>query len=180
MSAFDSCESDYGQTKLASETLFTEVGGTVLSPGLIWGENPRGMVGLLTKLVQKTPILPIIGSGNDVLYLVHEDDLTDLVMMSLTLPIFPRAPYITVAAKEAVTFRHILKTFAIREKKSPLIVPIPWPIVFFSLKTLEMLSINLPIRSDSVIGLVKSNSNVVFQEKVLQEVGFKGFRSFLV
>jgi nucleoside-diphosphate-sugar epimerase len=179
MSAFENCESIYGQSKLAAEHIFTSIGGVVLRPGLIWGDNPGGMVGTLSALATKATVIPMIGSGRDVLYLVHEDDLTELIAMGIGNPKLPQIPYLTAAALQAVSFREILQTLAKRAHNSPLLVPIPWRIIFLGLKLLELLWIKLPIRSDSVIGLIKSNPNVIFHQDILKHTGFLGFRKFL-
>jgi nucleoside-diphosphate-sugar epimerase len=178
MSAFDGCQSIYGRSKLAAEKIFQPIGGTVIRPGLIWSDNPGGLVGTLKKLAQTFSVLPLIGDGHKPLHLVHEDDLTELIALVINYPSPINLEYITSAAKKEVTFRDILKQLARESKKDPFFIPIPWQIIFLSLRAAEILRLKLPLRSDSVIGLIKSNQNIIFQDEELLKYGFAGFRDF--
>src|ERR1039457_7470182 len=61
MSAFASCRSAYGRTKLAIKEVAAEFGAVIVRPGLVYGNNSGHIVGKLAALMQKTPVLPIIG-----------------------------------------------------------------------------------------------------------------------
>jgi len=69
-----------GQAKLMIEEEALRLGAIVVRPGLIHGNEPGAMVGALTKAVKSLRVVPLIGSGKQVLYLVHEDDLAALLL----------------------------------------------------------------------------------------------------
>ncbi len=73
ISAFEGARSHYGDAKLQVERLVLEMGGTVIRPGLVWGDSPGGMFGSLRKQVASEKIIPLIGNGSAPQYLVHED-----------------------------------------------------------------------------------------------------------
>ena len=75
VSAFEGCKSLYGKAKLEIEREALKLGAVVVRPGLIYGDQPGAMMGALAKAVQRSSIVPIIGNGKQLLYLVHEDDL---------------------------------------------------------------------------------------------------------
>lgn len=79
MSAFDGCKSLYGRAKMMIEKEACDLGAVVLRLGLIYGRRPRAMAGALNQMVKRLRIVPLIGSGNQILYLCHEADLGRLV-----------------------------------------------------------------------------------------------------
>ena len=80
ISAFRGCASLYGRAKLEIEELTTQVGGAIVRPGLIYGDTSTGgMFGALRSQVLSKSVIPLIGSGEYLQYLVHEDDLCTLL-----------------------------------------------------------------------------------------------------
>jgi len=179
MSAFDGCNSIYGKQKLEVENEVLDMCGIVLRPGLIWGENcTGGMFLTLNNLVKKLPCIPMIGSGADRLYLSHVDDLSDLVCkIALTYDSL-KPCIITAASCQPVTFKKILQICAGSVGNRPALIPIPHKIILWPIKILEYLKIPLPIRSDSVVGLIHSDRNPNFDQSKLTKIGFLGFRNF--
>jgi len=81
ISAFEGCRSLYGKAKLEIEKVAADLGATIIRPGLVYGsERPGGMYGSLQRVVARFPIMPLIGSGKHLQYLVHEDDLCELLL----------------------------------------------------------------------------------------------------
>ena len=75
MSSFANCQSLYGRAKLLIEDEARRIGAWIVRPGLIYGVNASGMMGALEKVIKKSPIVPLVGTGEQVLYLVHSEDL---------------------------------------------------------------------------------------------------------
>ncbi len=180
MSAYDGCRSLYGQAKLEVEKAVVKSDGVIVRPGLIYGEQPRGMVGALTKAIEKIPLIPLIGDGSDVLYLTHEDDLAELIKKESDpdTAAVPAKPIIA-AAEHGLPFRDILYSFARLKKKRIHLVPIPWRAVWGALKIGELLKVKLPFRSDSVLSLVTQNPNPDFSATREAGVAFRSFKSYI-
>ena len=79
VSAFAGCRSLYGQAKLQIEDAARAMGAFVLRPGLVYSDNPGGMFGRLVGQVRGGRLLPILCGGRQTQYLVHDEDLGNLV-----------------------------------------------------------------------------------------------------
>lgn len=180
MSAFAGCRSTYGRTKLEVEALFADAGGVILRPGLIWGENAGGMVGTLDGLVRRLPIVPMIGNGTHPLFLVHADDLAELICRVLEAPAFPARKIFTAAFEEAVPLRRILELRAQAFGLSRMFLPVPWQLIWLGLRGVELVVPGKGPRSDSVLGFIYSNTAPHFEAPERLVRGFPGFRRFAV
>ena len=152
ISAFEGARSQYGKSKLAVEQMVLAAGGTVIRPGLVWGERPGGMFGSLRQQVSKGGIVPTIGDGRYPQYLVHEDDLAALVLRAAKGEFAGRV--LTVANPKPWLLRDLILRMAAEEGKTVKLVGVPWRVIYTALKTAETLGLKLGFRSDSVISLV--------------------------
>jgi len=185
MSAYQGCRSLYGQAKLEIESALRDLGsGLSLRPGLIYStplEQSGGMVGSICKQVKRGGILPLIGGGNQTLFLTHENDLARFIDMLISQvdqdwhKLQLEKDYITTANPQAYTLRRIVEVIAAAQgQKRVRFVSIPWRPVWLALKSLERLGINANFRSDSVLSLA-------FQQKQLDPSSFPrdfSFRDF--
>lgn len=162
MSAFHGCKSLYGRAKLEMEKLATEAGALILRPGLVYGDRAGGMYGSLDAQVKKSAVVPLIGGGHQVLYLVHEEDLADVALRFCAgeFPA-PREP-VTAADRQPWTFRGILEDIAKRAKLQRKFLPVPWQPVWLALKTAETLGLRLGFRSDSLVSLMNQDPHPDF------------------
>jgi len=155
ISAFPGATSLYGRAKLETEDAAQGVGAVVLRPGLIWADDPDtagGMFGALAAAARR-PILPIIGSGRYPQYLVHIDDLVDVVIGVCEGTISPAQDPLIVAAPAPVVFTDLVRRLA-EPQRSPHLVRVPWRIVRAGLRAAELTRLPLGFRSDSVTSLV--------------------------
>ncbi|HKO45924.1 MAG TPA: NAD(P)-dependent oxidoreductase [Pyrinomonadaceae bacterium] len=177
VSAYDGCQSLYGKAKLEIEREAFKIGAVVIRPGLIYGDNPGAMMGALTNVIKRTSVVPIIGSGKQVLYLVHEDDLASLIY-KLSTEDFPQINEpITAASEHGHTFSGILKILAERQGKTIRIVPMPWKLCWAGLRVLELFRIKLGFRSDSIVSLVNTNPDMRFDWTKRTGIRFREFSS---
>ena len=179
MSAFNGCISTYGKQKLEVEKIVLAMGGIVLRPGIIWGADcTGGMFHTLTNLVDKLPVVPMIGTGNNTLHLSHVADLADLVCKIVAN--IPQVNYclITAASSRPMSLREILRQCANLKKKSTILMPIPATIILFILKLMEIFRVPIRMRSDSVIGFVNADKKPIFDQEIFKKIGFLGFREF--
>jgi nucleoside-diphosphate-sugar epimerase len=176
ISAFDGCSSLYGKAKLAIEKTAFDIGAFVVRPGLVYGDQSSGgMFGSLQRVAARTHVIPLIGSGRYVQYLVHEQDLCELLLkishgeISLT-----RTPIVAAAAR-AWQMRDLLLALSVKANSNVRFVPIPWRVIWLVLKTAESLGIVLPFRSDSVISLVRQNPRPDFSSATQTGMQFRDF-----
>jgi nucleoside-diphosphate-sugar epimerase len=171
MSAFAGSKSLYGRAKLEMERVAAAHGALILRPGLVYGEHAGGMYGSLEARVRDSRLIPLIGGGGQVLYLVHHEDLSDLArrfcMGEFTAPAMP----ITVAHEQPWAFRKILVELAGRAGRKPLFLPVPWRGVWLALKAAELSGLRLDFRSDSLVSLVNQNPAPDFSEGA--SIGFQ-------
>jgi nucleoside-diphosphate-sugar epimerase len=175
MSAFIGCRSKYGDAKLAMERLTLDMDGAVVRPGLVYGPRPGGMFGKLRGVVQKLPIIPLVGRGKQLQYLAHEDDLCRLLvrLAEMQQPT-PRCPIIA-ANDQPFRFKEILRTIAAANQKKVLLLSVPWRILWGGLRIAEWLQLPIRFRSDSLVSLVNQDPQPDFS--ATRQVGID-FREF--
>lgn len=177
ISAFDGCRSMYGKAKLEVERAALGLGASVVRPGLIHGDHPGAMVESLTRTVTKLPVVPLIGSGRQVQYLVHDQDLADLVAGLLDGRAPDRRPII--AAHDAPhTFREVLAALAEANGRSrPRLLPIPWWLVWGLIKAAETAGLKPGFRSDSVVSLIHQDPHPDFEPARAAGTVFRPFKA---
>jgi nucleoside-diphosphate-sugar epimerase len=153
MSAYPGTRQIYGRSKLATELDAFARGMTVIRPGLVYGPGWGGMAGTLRKLVA-LPVVPVVG-GHSHQFTLHEDDLRTAVVAIASAPTVPGRP-LGLAHPEPVTFAELLRAIArVDGGREPRLLPLPWPPVYWSMRLAEMASLPIPVRADSMLGLVK-------------------------
>lgn len=175
ISAFAGAQSAYGKSKLAVEEMVRSLPepmqGTVVRPGLVWGEQAGGMFGSLRGQAQKGGIVPILGDGRLAQYLLHEEDLAQAVRQICRNKGYARA-CVTAAHPQPWLLRDLILCMAAAAGTSIRFVGMPWRLVYAGLKGAEMLGMKLAFRSDSVISLVRQNPRPTFSS----EFSFREFR----
>lgn len=177
MSAFEGCQSLYGRGKMEVEKEALKMGAVVIRPGLVFGRNAGGTFGTLYGLVSASKIVPLIGSGSQVQYLAHEEDLCRLIAKICAVESDRIDSPISAAAERSVTLREIVKVVAEAQGQKKIVIPIPWRVVWLGLKITERLGLGIGLRSDSVIGLVNSNRNPDFVPLRRMGVPFREFNA---
>jgi nucleoside-diphosphate-sugar epimerase len=170
ISAFTGCRSVYGKTKLQVEQAALAYNGTVIRPGLIYGnlEQLGGMMGALVALMDKVPALPVFYPDPPV-YLCHQQDLADLVVSKVQRPV--GSEIITAAFHEPLGFKAVLSAIAVQRSKKSIFLPVPWRLIYLPIRLFEILGLKLGFKSDSLLSLMKPVPNPVFldSEKEFRE-----------
>ncbi len=161
MSAYTGTTQLYGSAKLAIESATLAAGGCVVRAGIVYGAGAGGMVGGLRRMT-RLPVVPLI-VGASSLYPVHEDDLVSAVVALATHDSMPKGP-IGVAQPEPVPFRTLMEGLARAEGRRCRFVPVPWRLVYGTLRAGEALHVQLPFRADSLLGLVRPAPSVPGQD----------------
>lgn len=161
-SAFTGCRSLYGRAKLEIEAMALSLGAIVIRPGLVYGNSAGGVFGGLVKQARQSRFIPLLGGGNQLQYLIHDEDLGRFVARCLAGEIQVDQP-ILLAHEKGRTLRQLLTELAATHRNKVTFVPVPWRMVWLGLKMLETLHLPAPFRSDSLIGLIYQNPAPSFE-----------------
>jgi nucleoside-diphosphate-sugar epimerase len=157
ISAFPGCDSLYGKAKLDIEKIALHYGAQVVRPGLVYSDNPGGMFGKLTDQVRNASLIPLIGDGSQVQFLVHYEDLCTIAESFASGSVKISAKVITAANSAPWLFKDLLLEIARRFDKNIKFVPMPWRLVWMGLKAAELCGLRLNFRSDSLVSLMHQN-----------------------
>jgi len=175
IAAFDNCKSMYGRAKLEIEKEALRIGAIVIRPGLVYGQNPGGMFGALNKITSVFPVIPVIGNGNNPMFLIHIEDLCKLVYKLSADEIKNPSNYIIAAHEKGKTFRDVLDILLNSKGRKALYIPIPYSLVFTMLKVVESLGLQIRFRSDSLISMMNYDPNPHFNSEILKSIPIREF-----
>jgi len=175
LSAFEGCKSNYGKAKLLTEREAFDRDFHVIRPGLVFGRDLGSILDSLHTVAKSAPLIPIPTDRPHVHYQCHYGDLGELVYECCSGNVGNTSDPIVAAASESRTFREILEILATYEGNSARFVPVPKSSVYYGLRVLETLGIDIGLRSDSVVGLVNSNANPDFSATRATGVSFREF-----
>jgi nucleoside-diphosphate-sugar epimerase len=158
MSAYPGTRQLYGRAKLATELAARARGLCVVRPGLVYGAGWGGMAGTLHRLAA-LPVLPDFGPRAHQ-FTVSEHDFAAAVVALAHAERLPALP-VGIAQPEPVLFTELLTSFAASSgKPRPRFVRTPPMAVYRALRAAEFLPVSLPVRADSLLGLVRPAPSV--------------------
>lgn len=152
MSAYEGTRQVYGRAKLACEGLVAAANGASVRLGLVYGDGWGGMAGSLRRLVS-LPLVPLVGARS-YQFTLHEDDAAEGLFALASAP-SPLCGTFGLAHPNRVPFRTVLEATARRAGHKPRFVPVPWPPVYGSMRLAELAHLRLPLRADSLLGLMR-------------------------
>jgi nucleoside-diphosphate-sugar epimerase len=153
MSAYWGTEQVYGRAKLACEETVSAAGGHSVRLGLVYGEGWGGMANSLRQLVQ-LPLTPLVGA-HSYQYTVHENDVAGALYALGSADVLPTESVLGLAHPDRVPFRTLLEGFGRLAGATPRFVPVPWRPVYGAMRLAERVGVALPLRGDSLLGLVR-------------------------
>jgi nucleoside-diphosphate-sugar epimerase len=156
ISAFDGSRSLYGRAKLEIEAAAVAAGALVVRSGLVWADGPPtggGMFGSLSRSAA-AGLIPLVGGGAHPQYLIHEQDLWELLSGFVDGRISNPGKPVVAAAARPWPMRDLLAELARRQGRRPRFLPVPWQPVWAGLRLAEIAHLPVPYRSDSVVSLV--------------------------
>jgi 2-alkyl-3-oxoalkanoate reductase len=159
VAAFPGTRSMYGRAKLESERLALELGAVVIRCGLVWGPHGGAMFGALRRAVERLPVVPLPAPADLEVTLVCEDDL--VVLLERLLEDWPdrSGQLFVAAAAHPLTMVELLRSLSPDTGANRRFVPVPWILAWLGLRSLETLGMTPPFRSDSLLGLVRCDSD---------------------
>jgi nucleoside-diphosphate-sugar epimerase len=162
ISAFDGCKSLYGKAKLEIEKIALANGALVIRPGLVYGTDSGGMFGKLTAQIQNSSVIPMIGDGSQIQFLVHNEDLCAFIEKFAEEKIEIPPQILTAANEQPWSFKQFLLEIARAQNKKVKFIPLPWRLVWAGLKSAEWCGLKLNFRSDSLVSLMNQNPSPDF------------------
>ena len=172
MSAYFGTRQNYGIAKLAVERAVLETQQLVVRPGLVYGGSPGGMALTLSKLA-RLPVIPVFRDAK--LFTAHIDDIV-AALEKLVRPGEVRSGVLGLANESATTFPILMRALANEVGSKASTFPVPWHPLLLSLQAAEKIGVPLPVRSDSLLGLVRGPRNVP-GSAIVEELGLD-FRPF--
>lgn len=156
LSAFEGCRSAYGRGKLEVEREALRLGGLVLRLGLVYADGDGGLAGSLRKLVRALRVIPLPGTGGQLLYPLSTEGLATSLAQLVEKPVGV-GRVVSLAEPHPLAFRDILRALARKEGRRVLLVPFPWRAMWLALRVLEAAGAKLNFRSDSLLSLVNQD-----------------------
>lgn len=157
MSAYVGTRQLYGRAKLASERDVLARQQQVVRLGLVYGREQGGMIAALGRIAG-LPVIPVMGRSCRQ-FTVHTSDMAAAVLRIVEDPA-PVGDALGLAHPVSVRFDDIIRALAAGRGRDPVLVPIPWSPVYAAMRGAEAISLRLPLRADSVLGLVRPASYV--------------------
>ena len=157
ISAFAGCRSLYGDAKLEIEKIALYCGALVLRPGLVYGDGSGGMFGKLAAQIRNSSVIPMIGDGSQIQFLVHNEDLCAFIEKFAAGKIEVAPQILTAANEQPWPFKKLLLEIARGLRRKPKFIPLPWRLVWLGLKSAEVCGLKLNFRSDSLVSLMNQN-----------------------
>lgn len=147
----------YGRTKHAGEERLAASRGSmavvVIRPNLIVGPVGRGVYGRMVGLVDRLPVIPLLGGGAQIVQPIHVDDLGAFILRAVEDPAaFSGAP-LNVGHPAGMTLGGLLRMIAFDRRKRRLFIPVPlWPFEML-LRVTDLLKLKLPVNRANLQGL---------------------------
>jgi nucleoside-diphosphate-sugar epimerase len=177
ISAYEGCRSLYGRAKLEIERIARDHGALSIRPGLVYGPGPGGMFGKLAQQIQKSKVVPMIGNGSQIQFLVHHEDLCAFLEKYAAGKTAELPPCLTAAHPQPWPFKQLLLEIARGLDRQVKFVPLPWRLVWLGLKSAELCGLRLNFRSDSLVSLMYQNPAPDFSANAAAGLVCRPFRA---
>jgi len=129
------------------------------------------MFGRLATQVRRSRIIPVLWGGKQTQYLVHEQDLGNVVQGALTDRIARGTGPIAVAHSQGWELKDILAGIASAIHKNVAFFPVPWQFLWLALKSFEVARVPAGFRSDSLVSIIYQDPRPSFE--LLSTLGYQ-------
>ncbi|MBA3972521.1 MAG: NAD(P)-dependent oxidoreductase [Bacteroidetes bacterium] len=146
-SAHAHAESHYGRSKMECEKLLDLSRDVILKPGFVIGK--KGLCGKLIETIGRSAFFPLVGGGEQPLQSVCIDDLCSVIEKVLE----NNTGLFHIAEPEAITMKEFYSEIAAQLGKKLRFIPFPIVALFSISKVAEAIRVQLPVSSESVLGL---------------------------
>ncbi len=149
--------SAYGKTKYrAEQALLTQEGLNViiLRPGLVTGSGSRGLFQRMSGMVDRLPMLPLLGGGKSIVQPIHVDDLCEAIFRSDERASEFKNRILSLGHPQGISLADFLQTIAVARlgRRRPVVSVPLWP-AQLGAGFAETLGISLPINTGNLKAL---------------------------
>lgn len=146
--------SSYGASKLEAERILSgsDLQVTIVRPHLVYGPGEQGLFARLVRLVRKSPIVPVLGSGKNPVQPVHVDDVADCISESLRRAGAIGQQY-NLVGPDLVTMNRFTDMVCEALYLKRWRVNVPGPIGLLLARTFSLLMKNPPFTVDNLVGM---------------------------
>tara|TARA_B110000305_G_C19352002_1_gene594776 strand:- start:263 stop:1141 length:879 start_codon:yes stop_codon:yes gene_type:complete len=134
---------------------------TIIRPTMIYGHINDRNISRLSKVINKTPIFPLIGSGNSLIQPIFIDDLLKAFEIAILNENVFRKSY-NIGAEKPISNRHLFQSVANALKKKIFLLSIDPKIISLTLKMLALLKIR-PISQEQILRF-QEDKNISLEE----------------
>ncbi|MBA2443483.1 MAG: NAD(P)H-binding protein [Rubrobacter sp.] len=158
--------------KLDAETVVRGSGlsWTVVRPAMIYGSELDKNLHRLLRFLDRSPVFPVFGSGENLWQPVYYEDLARGTLEALTRPEAVGETY-DLPGAEPLTYAELVRTAAAALGRSPRLLRVPLEPVRRALRLAEAVRIPLPVASEQVLRLREDKAYP--HEKACRELGYE-------
>ncbi len=128
-SKYRECSDEYKQ--LEKEIMASGLDYTIIRPTMIYGNQRDKNIHKLVRIIDKYPVIPVVGAGNGLMQPIYARDLAAVIAKAYMQPISIGMAY-NVAGKNPVKYRDVLKIIAAELGKKRLFVSIPFSLALLA------------------------------------------------
>ena len=138
---------------------------TILRPTMIYGTpSDRNMVRLL-RLIVRSPIIPIPGSGTSLQQPVHVEDVAWAICEVLNNPQTYRRDY-NISGRQVLTYNEVIQIASQALGKKPTLLHIPINLFIGLIQMTNTLGLKMPVSTEQILRL---NEDKVFDHRAAKE-----------
>jgi uncharacterized protein YbjT (DUF2867 family) len=142
---------------------------TIVRPSMIYGSELDKNMHRLLRFLDRSPVFPVFGSGENLWQPVYHEDCARGVYEALVRPVAVRQSY-DLPGAEPLTYLGMVRTAAGALGRKPRIVRVPIEPVRRGLAAAEALRLPLPVRSEQVLRLREDKAYPY--DKAREELGY--------
>ncbi len=152
----------------------SDLGWTIIRPTMIYGSELDKNMHKLLRFLDRSPIYPIFGNGENLWQPVHYEDLAQAMLTALEKPVAIHQSY-DLPGASPLTYLDLVYTTAAALGKKPRVVRLPIEPVRRVLRLAEYARLPLPIESEQVMRLREDKAYPY--EKARRDLGYdpRGF-----
>lgn len=145
--------SNYGKIKHSIEELAKNYNCTIIRPGLVYKKNSfDGIFGIIKKLIIGYPIIFFPSGLNKKICLCDMQILLEYICSEITNN-NQKLKFVDIDDKKTYNLKNLILKIIKDNNKKRILLPINYLFFFYTLKILEILKINIKLKSDSLMSL---------------------------
>jgi nucleoside-diphosphate-sugar epimerase len=158
-----------------SAIMASQLDYTILRPTMIYGTpRDRNMIRLL-RLIERSPIIPVLGSGTSLQQPVHVEDVAWAIGEVLNHPKTFRRDY-NISGGQILSYNEVIQSASQALGKQPILLHIPVNLSLRVIQIANTFGLKMPVSTEQVLRL---NEDKVFDHRAAKEDFNYSPRSFI-